>query len=98
MPTNSPLTLPNGRIRYPDFTIADPARGVTFYWEHLGLLDDPEYRKRWEGKRAEYLEAGIRPWQEPGDSEHILVETRDQPGGGFDSTEIARLIDEVVMA
>ena len=93
-----PLTLPSGRIRYPDFTIADPARGVTFYWEHLGLLDDPGYRKRWERKRAEYLEAGIRPWQEPGDSEHILVETRDQPGGSFDSTEIARLLDEVVMA
>ena len=95
-----PLTLPNGRTRYPDFTIADPARGVTFYWEHLGLLDDPAYQARWERKRAEYLEpeTGIKHWQEPGDSAHILVETRDQPGGGIDSTEIARLIDEVVMA
>ena len=95
-----PLTLPNGRTRYPDFTIEDPARGVTFYWEHLGLLDDPAYRARWERKRAEYLEpeTGIKHWQEPGDSAHILVETRDQPGGGIDSAEIARLIDEVVMA
>ena len=32
--------LPNGRTRYPDFTIADHARGVTFIWEHLGMLDD----------------------------------------------------------
>ena len=95
-----PLTLPNGRTRYPDFTIVDPARGMTFYWEHLGLLDDPEYQSRWERKRAEYLEpeTGIKHWQEPGDSAHILVETRDRPGGGIDSTEIARLIDEVVAA
>ena len=28
-----PLTLPNGRTRCPDFTIADDARGVTFYRE-----------------------------------------------------------------
>src|SRR5262249_14556225 len=27
-----PLTLGDGRVRYPDFTIADHARGVTFYW------------------------------------------------------------------
>ena len=29
-----PLILANGRVRYPDFTIADPASGVTFYWGH----------------------------------------------------------------
>ena len=53
-----PLVLPNGHTRYPDFTIADHARGVTFYWEHLGMLDDPGYRARWEKKREEYLELG----------------------------------------
>ena len=41
-----PLVLPNGRTRYPDFTIADHARDVTFYWEHLGMLDDQGYRAR----------------------------------------------------
>ena len=35
-----PLVLSNGRTRYPDFTIVDHALGVTFYWEHLGMLDD----------------------------------------------------------
>ena len=49
-------------LDYPDFTIADHARGVTFYWEHLGLLDDSGYRTRWERKRAEYLAAGILPY------------------------------------
>lgn len=61
-----PLQLSDGRNRYPDFTIDDHARGVTFYWEHLGLLDDPGYRKRWERKRAEYAAAGIVSWENGG--------------------------------
>jgi hypothetical protein len=91
------LVLRNGRIRYPDFTITDQARGMTFYWEHLGMLDDPGYRARWESKRAEYLESGIEPPDGAADSEGVLIETRDQPGGGLDAAEIARIIDQVVL-
>ena len=91
------FVLPNGRIRYPDFTITDHARGVTFYWEHLGLLDDPEYRGRWERKRAEYLEAGIRPLGHAEDCEGILIETRDQPGGGLDAADIIRTVDRMLL-
>jgi len=91
-----PLVLPNGRTRYPDFTITDHARGIRFYWEHLGLLEDPGYRVRWERKRAEYLEAGIQPVG-MGGAEGTLIETRDDPAGGLDSATIARLIDEVLL-
>jgi hypothetical protein len=59
--------------------------GVTYYWEHLGLLDDPGYRARWERKRAEYLAAGIRPYEGDGGPEGTLIETRDDPGGGLDA-------------
>ena len=90
------MTLGDGHVRYPDFTIADHARGVTFYWEHLGLLDDPGYRSRWERKRREYLAAGIRPSSEGGGDSGTLVETRDDPRGGLDAANIARLIDEVI--
>jgi hypothetical protein len=92
-----PLVLAQGRTRYSDFTIADHARGVTFYWEHLGLLDDPAYRTRWERKRGEYLAAGIKPWQEGGGAESILIETRDEPGGGLDAAQIATLIDRALV-
>jgi hypothetical protein len=92
-----PLVLPNGRTRYPDFTITDHARGVTFYWEHLGLLEDPGYRARWERKRAEYFDAGIRPPGDGGGADRTLIETRDQPGGGLDAAKIARLIDELLL-
>lgn len=92
-----PLTLGEGRVRYPDFTIADHARGINFYWEHLGLLDDPGYRARWERKRSEYLAAGILSWEDGGGPEGTLIETRDDPGGGLDAARIAKLIDDVVL-
>ena len=92
-----PLVLPNGRTRYPDFTIADHASGMTFYWEHLGLLADPSYRSRWEQKRAEYLEAGIKPHKDGGGPYGTLIETWDQPSGGLDAAAIASVIDEVIL-
>ena len=92
-----PLVLPNGRTRYPDFTIADHARGVTFIWEHLGMLDDQGYRARWEGKRAEYLACGIGPHEDGGGAEGTLIETRDEPGGGLDAAAIALVIDAVIL-
>jgi energy-coupling factor transporter ATP-binding protein EcfA2 len=91
-----PLVLPNGRVRYPDFTIADHAQGVTFYWEHLGMLDDPGYRSRWEQRRAEYLAAGIRPLDDATGADRVLIETRDLPGGGLDAAEIAHVIDRML--
>ncbi len=92
-----PLVLPNGRTRYPDFTIADHARGVTFIWEHLGMLDDQGYRARWEGKRAEYLACGIAPHEDGGGPEGTLIETRDEPGGRLDAAAIASVIDGVIL-
>lgn len=92
-----PLRLPNGHVYYPDFTIADPARGVTFYWEHLGLLEDPEYRARWARKRAEYIDAGILPYQQGGGPLGTLIETCERPGTGLDAAEIAQLIDRLML-
>jgi hypothetical protein len=93
-----PLVLPDGRIRYPDFTIADHARGVTYYWEHLGMLADPAYRAPWERKRGEYLAAGIAPHEKGGDAEGVMGETRDDAGWGLDAAKIARVIDEVLLS
>ena len=90
------LVLPNGRERYPDFTIEDPASGTTFYWEHLGMLADPGYRSRWEFKREEYIDAGILPHEDGGGPESTLIETHDDPGGGLDSKHIANLIETLL--
>ena len=33
-------------VFYPDFTILDPNTMRVFYWEHLGMIDNPEYYKK----------------------------------------------------
>jgi len=35
---------------YPDFTLANADTGRLVYWEHLGLMSDPDYRRRWQQK------------------------------------------------
>ena len=47
-----PLFAPDGTFYLPDFTIE--WRGNKFFWEHLGMLDNPEYRKKWEQKKKWY--------------------------------------------
>ena len=85
-----PLVL-GGQTRWPDFTIEDDASGITYYWEHLGLLSDPAYARRWATKRTAYLADGIRPIDQAGDADRVLIETRETEGSGLDMMEIERL-------
>jgi hypothetical protein len=84
-----PLQL-GGKTRWPDFTIEDDASGVTYYWEHLGLLSDPAYASRWAAKRAAYLADGVQPVAGAA-GDRILIETRESEGSGLDMLEIERL-------
>ena len=84
-----------GRTRYPDFTVEDDASGVTYYWEHLGLLDDPAYRARWQRKREEYLKEGVAPWTPSVEAERVLIETSDDSGGGLNAQAIAERIRSI---
>ena len=56
-----------GESRYPDFTIEDDDSGLVYYWEHCGMLHDPEYRARWELKLGWYKKHGIVPHEEGGE-------------------------------
>jgi ATP-dependent exoDNAse (exonuclease V) alpha subunit len=47
-----PLYAADGSFYLPDFTIL--WRGENYYWEHLGLLQREEYRRKWKTKRAWY--------------------------------------------
>jgi hypothetical protein len=81
----------DGSFRYPDFTLEDDDRGRTIYWEHLGMLGDPVYAKRWEDKRRWYADHGITEY--PGQASSILVWSQDDPAGGINNQEIAATID-----
>lgn len=86
----------DGSRRYPDFTLDDAASGIRIYWEHLGLLTDPGYRKRWDEKKAWYKKQGILPHEKGGGPEGTLVWTEDDPNGGIDCSRIEKLIREVL--
>ncbi len=53
------LRLKNGRITYPDFTVLDVASRQEIYHEHMGLIDDKEYRMHNLQKIEEYRKSGI---------------------------------------
>jgi energy-coupling factor transporter ATP-binding protein EcfA2 len=90
-----PVKLGDGKVRYPDFTVVDDATGETVYWEHLGLLEEPAYKLRWEAKLEAYKSSGIRPVGEPPGQQGRLVITRDDPKGGLDAHHIAKLVREI---
>ena len=73
----------NGNKYLPDFVIFH--NGKTYYWEHLGLLNREDYKKRWEKKKKDYLS----------DKSIILKTTEDQENGGIDSKKILTIIQEI---
>ena len=54
------LVLGRG-IMYPDFTIRHPKSGKVFYWEHFGMMEDPEYVREAARKIKRYSLNGIIP-------------------------------------
>lgn len=81
--------------KFPDFTVEDDDTGVRYIWEHLGMLGDHGYKRRWTEKERWYREHGILPCEEGGGPNGTLIVTRDDPRGGIDSSAIHRLIEEV---
>jgi hypothetical protein len=85
----------DGETRWPDFIISDSESGATYYWEHCGMLMDPDYAKRWERKRSWYRSQKILPLEEGGGERGTLVVTRDDERGGIDSHAIRHKIEEL---
>ena len=90
----SPLER-NGVTKYPDFTIEDDDTGVTYYWEHAGMMHDPGYRRRWASKQVWYRDHGILPLDQGGGPQGTLIFTEDQPTGGIDAAAINELVARV---
>ncbi len=91
---NNPLSI--GKItKYPDFTIEDEDSGITYYWEHCGMMYDPRYRDRWERKKSWYIENNILPWQDGSGKNGILIITEDSQAGGISSENIDNIINTV---
>lgn len=92
-----PLKI-NDVTKFPDFTIEDDAKGVTYYWEHCGMIYDASYHKRWQDKLKWYRKNDILAYQESGGKRGVLIETKDSDQGGISSLEIDKVIDTVIRA
>jgi len=85
----------DGKTRIPDFTIVDDDSGRTYYWEHCGMLMDPDYSKRWAKKLVWFQEQKILPAEEGGGERGALIVTTDDMKGGISSQKIKELIASV---
>ena len=56
----APLVLGTTTL-YPDFTIRHPQTGQYFYWEHFGMLDNPQYAQKAFSKMQLYTSHNIIP-------------------------------------
>lgn len=90
-----PFVASDGSWRSPDFTIEDDTTGRKTYWEHLGMLQRPSYRRKWETKLAWYRNNGVKPDDEGGGQDGTLVITKDGPDGSISSAEIETLVDRL---
>lgn len=75
---------------YPDFTIRHPRTGETMYWEHFGLMDDPNYSKNALAKLQLYISNGIIPTKQL----ITTYETKDKP---LDGELVAKMIKTYFM-
>ena len=75
----------NSEIIYPDFTIG-LVDGSLVYWEHFGMMDDPEYRDKNYVRIQKYLANGIYPPKN-------LILTFDGEDMPFDNNGVIRIIE-----
>jgi exodeoxyribonuclease V alpha subunit len=80
-----PLKGKDGSQYLPDFTVQH--KGETYYWEHLGMLEKPEYMAKWKSKEQWYEDNGF--------AEQLIV-SRDRKGA-IDSSEIDALIKAKIL-
>ena len=62
-------------VFYPDFTILNPNNGLLIYWEHLGMMDEPEYSRKALYKLNKYIEYGLIP----GKNLILTFESKENP-------------------
>jgi hypothetical protein len=79
-------TVAPGRMR-PDFSFITDA-GDIIIWEHLGMMNQDDYRRGWEWKTAWYEQNGYR------DGTNLFT-TRDDERGGLDSQIIAEAAERI---
>ncbi len=79
------LTFPDGSTVLPDFYIINGANDKEYYWEHLGLPNNPRYMRKWRYKEELYRRNGISV------EEGNLIVTMDGKDGSIDTRKIKEM-------
>lgn len=69
------LSLSSGQITHPDFTVLNKRTRKVFYWEHFGMMDNPDYANSAVNKIHEYEKNGYLI----GDKFIVTFETQNSP-------------------
>ena len=85
-----PLELKNGHIIHPDFLCLNVRTRAEFYWEHFGLMDDPDYLERTLGKLKDFAENKILPGKN-------LLFTMESTACKLSTRQIENLINEFLL-
>ena len=74
----TPLKGTDQRVLHPDFTV-QRADGSLLLWEHLGLMDDLDYARKWALKKDWYAANGFLPYPKRGENGTLMC--TDDTGG-----------------
>ncbi len=85
-----------GKTKLPDFTIEDPDTGINYYWEHCGMLNNLNYRKKWEEKKDWYYKNRIWTKDEGEGENGVLIITKETEKGGISVPEIDDVIKTII--
>lgn len=66
--------------------IEDEESGDVWYWEHCGMMNDENYKKRWKSKEKLYATNDIV-------EDKNLIVTKEY-GKGLDSSKIKKIIEK----
>ena len=83
------LRLKNEKRKYPDFTLLNIKTRKVIYHEHLGLMDNEEYRKMNYAKLDEYQKSGIYMGKN-------LIITYEGEGCYLNIKDIKRMVQNVM--
>ena len=83
------LVLKDGKKKYPDFTLLKTNTREIIYHEHLGLLDDEEYRAANFAKLEEYRKNGIYLGKN-------LIMTYEAEGCYLNIREVKKLVQKII--
>ena len=85
-----PVTLWNGKVIHPDYTLLNVRRRLEFIWEHFGKADDPDYMEYNTGRLNDLIRSGFYP----GINLILTFETKNKP---LDTNVVRALIEQFLL-